>query len=440
MRPVTLLLMFAACGGSGDGAVLSFTAPDGPVAASRIELVLASADTEAMTETKQRTAPGMLAEELVVYYRQRSTVDALQDVTGVDGFEVRIEPDQTVVGDETFVPFALFYNAQDALIAVGTVNDENGVPTPVIIKPGTVASYDVAVVTLAPDAEAAGIAAGQGHAVRCESNAGSWASGAVWKPATGPQIRLLLPDVAADPDATDAMERANDLDCDDHSADGRDCDDLRSAYHVGQTETCDGLDTDCDGRPLELITGCAAPTAGTCSAPGVQVCADGPNDATAGMTSQCLQSAACGCALVGGSYPVSCNRCALNWVPTSGGVDPCDPGVGKLHFDQCVAPGCTVEVVGVDGPWEVKIGPGEIGPFSARITGITGGYYYLRAKYLDSAPFATNTASLGGAYIAITGSQGGRPALIPINLEAIDGPLTQCPVTPSGNIAMQCSP
>src|SRR6476620_10329404 len=90
MRPVSLVLVFAACGGTGDGAVLSFTAPDGPIAASRIELVLASADTEAMTEAKQRMRPGMLMEEPVVYYRQRSTVDAIQDVAGLDGFEVRI--------------------------------------------------------------------------------------------------------------------------------------------------------------------------------------------------------------------------------------------------------------------------------------------------------------------------------------------------------------
>jgi len=439
MRPVSLLLMFAACGGSGDGAVLSFTAPDGPIAASRIELVLASADMEAMTETKQRIRPGVLMEEPVVYYRQRSKVDAIQDVTGVDGFEVRIEPDQTVVADETFVPFALIYDAQDALIAVGTVNDENGLPTPVIIKPGTVALYDLAVVKLAPDADAAGIAAGEGHAVHCESSAGSWASGAVWKPAIGPQIRLLLPDVSANPDAIDAMERASDLDCDDHPAEGRDCDDLRSAYHAGQTETCDGFDTDCDGRPLELITGCQSTTNAVCGAMGVSVCSEGPASG-APMPSTCLPTAACGCAAIGGVTPPDCASCSLPWVTASGGIDPCDPGVGKLHFDQCVAPGCTLEVVGADGAWEIKIGPDEIGPFSARITGITGGYYYLRAKYLDSTPFPTAATSLGGAYIAVTGSQGGRATLMPINLERAENTVSQCPSTQSGNIIMQCSP
>ncbi len=433
MRPVSLVLMFAACGGGGDGAVLSFTAPEGLGEASRIELVLASADSAAVTTAKQRMRPGLLTEESVVYYRQRSTVDAISGVTTLDGFEVRIEPDQNIVDDETFVPFALIYDAQDALIGVGTVNDGNGIPTPVLVRPGTVASYDIIVVKLVPDTDEDGVAVGQGHAISCEGQQGAWPSGAVWRTQSGPQIRLLLPDVAADPDATDAMERALDLDCDDHAAADRDCDDLRTAYHRGQTETCDGRDTDCDGRPLELIEGCQSSNLGTCGAPNVQICAD----SAAGLASQCAAPVECACAP--GSASLACHRCALSWVPATGGASPCSPSVGKIHFDACPAPGCTVEVVGGEGQWEIKLGPAETGPFTSQLPGVAIGYVYVRATYLGSAPFSITATTIGSMYLAITSPVAGRPpSLIPINLELEDVMFAQCPTT--GTSFMRCTP
>ncbi len=434
--------MFAACGGTGDGAVLSFTAPDGPVAASRIEVVLASADSGSMIATRQRIRPGILMQEDVVYYRQRSRVDAIQDIVALDGFELRIEPDPTVVGDETFVPFALIYDKQDVLIGVGTVNADDGTPIPVLVRPGTVASYEMTVVQLAPDADRAGITAGQGHAVLCESQTGSWRSGAVWRPASGPQIRLLLPDVSADPDAMDAMERASDLDCDDHAVDKEDCDDLRAAYYPGQIETCDGDDTDCDNRRLELVEGCSPLNGENCSAPGVSLCAEGPLDNSSGLQGTCKPSAACGCAQTGGGIPQGCVACALKAVGanSSGNVAPCAPAVGKVHFDSCAAPGCGVDVVGADGPWELKIAAEESGPFSGRLTGITTGYFYLRATYLGTASFPPTSTTIGGAYTAITPVQG-PPVLLPINLEIQDLALSTCMASPTtGNHAMLCSP
>lgn len=441
MRPVSLVLVFAACGGGGgDGAVLSFTAPEVPGAASRIEIVLASADDEAKTATRQRIKPGVLSEEEVVYFRQRSTVDAIVGVAAVDGFEVRIEPDETVVEDETFIPFALIYGDADALIAVGTVNDENGAPTSVLVRQGLVARYELAVIKLAPDADAAGVGPGQGHAVACQTTGGSWPSGAVWKPKSGPQIRLLLPDLAEDPEATDAMLRASDLDCDEHPADGRDCDDLRSAYHGGQKETCDGDDTDCDGRRLELIEGCQVNSTATCSAPGVSLCTEGPNDPVSGDLGACRQSAACGCEFVGGTRPQGCAACALGWIGMDDAAAPCAPGVGKLHVGICPAPGCTVDVVGADGPWEIKIGPTEAGPFASQLTGLTTGDVYLRAKYFGTAPFPASSTTLGAAYIAVTPLVG-RPVLMPINLELDDAVVGQCAPSPtSGNNFMRCLP
>jgi len=436
MRSVPLVLMLAACSGSGDGAVLTFTATDAPMGASRIELVLASSSADSITATRQRQRPGMPHEEDVVYYRQRSSVDAITGISSLAGFEVRIEPDEALVPDETFIPFALIYDAADVLIAVGTVNDEAGEPSAVMIKPGVVAAYDVTVLALAPDVDAAGVGAGQGHAVVCDGEAGSWRSGAVWKRESGPQIRLLLPDLAADAASTDAMLRASDLDCDEHAAADRDCDDLRTAYHASQVEACDGQDTDCDGRRFELVEGCAAPTNLTCSATGVSLCSEAPDQAS--VASACQPTAACGCASAGGTPPPGCMVCDLGWVAAPNGATACAPAVGKLHFDQCPDPGCTLDVVGVDGPWEIKIAADEVGPFAPRLSGITNGSFHLRAKYLGTAPFPSNANSIGAAYVVAYGA-GLAPMFMPISLGLADV-TNQCSPGSSGNNVMRCQP
>jgi hypothetical protein len=260
----------------------------------------------------------------------------------------------------------------------------------------------------------------------------------VWKRADGPQIRLLLPDLAEDPGAADAMLRSTDLDCDAHAADSRDCDDLRIAYHDGQTETCDGQDTDCDGRRLELVEGCNATGDVTCSATGVSLCAEGPTDAPA-VAGVCLQTAECACSPNGGGTGQSCASCTLGWTTTSGGATLCAPAAGKLHFDPCAAPGCTIDVVDVTGPWEIRIAPEEAGPYSVRLTGIATDYFYLRAKYLGTTVPAIAT-SLGEAYIGVTDPLQIRPKLLPINLGRSETARTQCTPGTSGNNPMLCLP
>lgn len=440
MRPVVLVLALTACSGGGDGAVLTFDAPDGPSKASRIEIVLASADEASMTEARQRMRPGMPTEEDVIYYRQRSPVDAIVGISSLAGFEVRIEPDESFVPDETFIPFALIYDEQDALIGVGSVNDADGVPSAVIIKAGMVVSYNVTVTALAAglDNDAA-LTAGEGHAVDCENNEQSWRSGAVWKGASGPQIRLLLPDVGADPAATDAMQRTSDLDCDRYSADQRDCDDLRTAYHAGQTETCDGQDTDCDGKRMELLEGCMLTNNLNCSAMGVQLCSEPSGETMA--TGVCTPTAVCGCARPpgGGPIPPGCNSCSLLAIPGSSGLTPCAPSVGKLHIEECAAAGCTIEVVDIEGPWEIKIGPQIDGPFSGKLTGITTGYYYIRANYLGTATFPIGSPTIGAAYVGIQGLLSGRPVVMPVNLDFKDQVTSdQCAAT--GINYMTCYP
>lgn len=443
MRSLGLVVALAACG-TGDGAVLSFEAPDGPGAASRIEVVLASASSDSMTATQQRKRRGDLATEGVVYYRQRSSVDAILGVASVDGFELRIEPEALMVADEQMIPFALIYDSADVLIGVGTVNDDLGKPTFVTIKPGVVQSYDLSVLALAPDDDAAGIGPGEGHAVGCESDAGSWRSGAVWKRADGPQIRLLLPDLAEDVGATDAMLRSSDLDCDAHAAsdaedaeDADDCDDLRAAYHPGQTETCDGEDKDCDGRRLEVIEGCAVANSPTCGTTGIALCIEAPDQTP--VQSTCRASAACACTSTAGGTPSpGCAGCALGWTTATAGGTPCAPSIGKMHFEQCTtsAP-CTIDLVEVIGPWEIKIAAAAIGPYSNQVIGLTNDVY-IRATYLGTTVPVPSAPTLGAANLGVTGgTQQARAAIVPVNLNLELQPVTAC-APGTGSNSMRC--
>jgi len=48
--------------------------------------------------------------------------------------------------------------------------------------------------------------------------------------------------------------------------------------------------------------------------------------------------------------------------PAPNGAMACAPAVGKLHIEQCDTPGCTVDVVGIDGPWESRSRPRQTVP------------------------------------------------------------------------------
>jgi hypothetical protein len=432
MRLFLLLVAVTACSGSaGDGAVLTFVAPDlEATPGARIEIVLASADPATISTAEQRLGPTSLATEEVVYYRQRATGGVLTGVTTVDGFTVRIEPHEDLVPDTSFIPFALIYDDRDALIAIGTANGDSGEPAEVVIDSGVVADYAMTVQRVTPASDT-----GVGRVVICQGEQGAWTSGAAWNAANGSQLRLLLPDLSHDPAATDASEREADLDCDDHEALDEDCDDLRIAFYDGQTETCDGLDTDCDGHRLEVIEGCAlAP--GVCGGAGYSICGE---DGALGMASSaCRPDATCACAPGSGQ---ACTACVLDWRAASGAQAPCAPAIGKLFTEGCAQAGCTVDVVDVDGPWEIKLALTEAGPFTSTLTGVPTGPFYVRATYLGSAGIPTATPSIGTIYLSSW--NGTRLIATSVELQLKPGAVMQCPPTPSnpslGNSLMYCS-
>jgi hypothetical protein len=426
-------VVLAGCG-SDDGALLTFAAPGGPGSAARIQIVLASANTETIgTGIRQRMKPGALDEEDVVYYRQRANGGLVDTVESVDGFQMRIEPELEAAPDEQFIPFALIFDEQSALVGVGAVEDPDGNPMPVTIREDERIRYTMTVTPISEPAADMPLAAKQGELVGClDDRAEAWTSGVAWRPEAGPQLRLLLADVAADPGATDASDRVADLDCDDFDAATNDCDDLRDAFHPGQPETCDGLDTDCDGRRME-VQACALPT-DTCGGHGVSLCTDTGANAVA---TQCQPDPTCACLSGAGG---SCARCIIDTRPGTSGASraACVPAIGKLHVDQFCEDGCQVEVVDVDGGFDVTLAAAEMGPYGARVQ--STGFVYLRSKIGGSFPAPAMTyTSVGRVFLAITNAT--RTQLLDIDLEITDDLANECRAAALvDNFVMTCTP
>lgn len=422
-----------ACG-PDDGAILTFDAPGGPDGAARVQIVLASANAETIgTGIRQRMQPGTLSEEDVVYYRQRAHGGIVESVETLDGFQVRIEPELDAAPDEQFIPFALVYDAAGALIAVGAVEDPDGNPMPVAIRDNVRIEYTMTVTAVTTPGEREPLVANQGLVVGClDDRAEVWTSGVAWRPDTGPQLRLLLADLATAAEATDATTRDADLDCDDFDAADDDCDDLRDAYHPGQSETCDGLDTDCDGRQME-VQQCALPS--SCGGMGVSLCTDTGANAVA---TQCQPDPTCVCLDSQGN---DCARCIIDTRLGSVGATTraaCAPAIGKLHIDQYCQGACTVEVVDVEGA-EAMIAAAETGPFMARVQ--SQGVVYLRAKTGGGgfpAPSMTFT-SVGRVFFAITREN--TTQAFNVDLEITDEVRGECqPALLVDHYFMSCSP
>lgn len=426
------MVVLGACG-SDDGAILTFESPGGPRAAARIEIVLASANAETIgTGIRQRKQPGALGEEDVVYYRQRARGGIVDEVDTVDGFQIRIEPEIEAAPDEQFIPFALIYDDASELIAVGAVEDPDGNPMPVEIREDVRIEYTMKITPVAyPGADVA-LEANQGLVVGClDDHAEVWTSGVAWRPDTGPQLRLLLADLAVDPAATDATERSADLDCDAFDAADDDCDDLRSAYHPGQSETCDGLDTDCDGQRME-VQPCVLTS--SCGGMGVSLCTDQGANAIA---TQCQPDPTCACL---DSQGTSCARCIIDTrLGSVGGTRAaCAPAIGKLHLDQYCEGGCTVEIVDADGV-EAGLGVVEMGPFGIRAQ--STGIVYVRTK-AGSGGFTTPTmtfTSVGRVFLAVTNSI--RTQAFNVDIEITDDASDDCtPALLVDNFSMFCTP
>ncbi|MFN0245438.1 MAG: putative metal-binding motif-containing protein [Kofleriaceae bacterium] len=426
-----MVAVLGACG-PNDGAILTFEAPDGVDGAARIEIVLASANAEAIgTGIRQRMQPGALGEEDVVYYRQRAKGGIVDVVETLDGFQVRIEPEIDAAPDETFIPFALIYDDARELIAVGAVEDPDGNPMPVEIREDVRIEYTMTITPVTYPGATAPLETNQGLVVGClDDQAEVWSSGVAWRPDTGPQLRLLFADLAADPSATDASERVADLDCDAFDAADNDCDDLRDAFHPGQSETCDGLDTDCDGRRME-VQSCVLPN--SCGGMGVSLCTDMGANA---ISTMCQPDPTCACLDAGGN---TCTRCVLGTRLVAGGAPraSCAPAIGKLHIEQYCEGSCTVEVVDVEGA-EATISAVELGPFTANIT--STGVVYLRVKTAPMFPAPSMTfTSVGRVFLAVTHEN--RTMSLNIDLEITDDSGGDCePALLADNYSMFCTP
>ncbi|MBA3460834.1 MAG: putative metal-binding motif-containing protein [Deltaproteobacteria bacterium] len=438
-RLASVLALLAACDSAPDqGATLTFETPGGPMTATRIEVVLANAKTDTISDVdNQRREPGSGAEDAVRYYRQRAKGGAVDGMSSISGFKLRIEPDATTSTDEEFVPFVFVYNG-DALIGVGAVEDASGDPSAVQIAPKVMTGYTVTVTAVQTvDADAA-IDRGKARIVRCTNERSApWDSGIAWFPVADPvrpngrahQLRLLLPDVGADPAATDATMREADLDCDDHRAEANDCDDLRGAFHDGAAESCDGLDTNCDQARF-TPQGCTQ-SSGTCSVAGsgggIQICDDAE-----GTLGACTPSAACLCA---GGNP-GCSKCLVDFTGAAASRAPCTPSIGFVKLPMCEGTtGCRVEVLGATNGWRAYISTMNSGGFTTTLDGVHFGVF-LEAKLGNTLPFTQG--SIGEVYLRITASQG--PFLLPIQMEMSASTVGCTPASGGFGSKMTCLP
>ena len=441
------VLAFAACdSGPNEGAILTFETPDGAMTATKIEVVLASSAEAAISDVdNQRHEPGSGADDAVRYYRQRAVGGTIEGTTSVSGFTLRIEPDMTTTTDESFIPIVFAYDA-DKLIGVGVIEDDNGDPTHALITPGTVTSYTI---TMSPvqalDDDDAAVDRGTARVVTCAQRTdgtglGDWKSGVAWFPVADPerpngrahQLRLLLPDVAADPLATDATGRAADLDCDTHPADASDCDDLRRAFYSGAAETCDGLDTNCDSQRY-LAQSCT-PQNATCTVTpntptGVQLCDD-----NAGTLGGCSESAACLCAATGGSA-TGCVSCVVDFASgTTSAKTACSPSVGKILLPMCEGGGCTVEVAAATNGWRGYVSTLETTGFTTKLANIHNSVY-LEVKRSGSLP--ASSTSVGEVYLLVTNAQG--TVTVPVQM-LMNFQAAACRAIPMGSGSqMNCS-
>lgn len=440
MRCLSLILVVAACGdATEEGAIITVRAPSGPATADRLDLVLASSDASSISEiTGQRAQPGDVIEHVARYYRQRSTAGSVGEVGAVDGFIVRIEPNTAVSADEQFIPFVIAQESIDGelhVTGIGVVLDGNGEPAPISIEAGKLERYFVDMVPLAEAAPDAAIARGESLAIACrQGDVSLFRSGIAWQPNDAAQLRLLLPDTSVDPDETDASSRALDLDCDQHDVPDEDCDDLRNEYFVGNAETCDGFDTNCDGSRFELVP-CQLPP-GTCGpsvADGVGVCLDRDG----GDMGACTGDPQCLCA---NGNPGPCTKCILGFqgTPNEMRQRPCAPAVGELTLTGCQqSDPCTVEVIHQPSqPWVASVSITSDGPFLPKITGVVS-KVNLHVKLLGTQEVdGVAASSVGEVFLSVSNSSGRRN--IGVDLQLTSGGESNCTI---GAIeSMLCSP
>jgi len=424
MRSLIVLAALAACK-DGDGALLTVSATQGPLTATRIEIVLAS--TMIDTIDHQRVQPGQLTEQSVRYYKQRDTAGIVRDVGKLDGFQVRIEPTAARTPDTQFIPFVLAYQG-DTLAAIGMI-DNAGDPGTVVVEQGRLVEYSVILTPVTAANPDAAVGANQARAVACDT----WTSGIVWRRGSGTELRLLLPDVSADPLAYDATMRALDLDCDNHVASPQDCDDSRATFFRGKpNDVCDGLDTNCDGART-IVVDCPVGTTVCPSGVGDALCADTGNGMVVPGT--CSPDPACACAS-GNTLP--CTRCVMDWKHTSDVAkqDVCAPAASMLVVDCTPAQPCDrIAVIPSDPAWRAEIATDPTS-FTDELMDVHGPIF-VRVDHSGGAVPGGAGASVGAIYLAI--DRGGVPTKLGIDLELGANATDSCmAIGMSNDVAMQC--
>ncbi|MCX5748358.1 MAG: hypothetical protein NT062_38385 [Proteobacteria bacterium] len=389
-RSLTLAMLvtsLAGCGGDEQGAVI--TLHGDVVGVTRIEIVLASPD-QTLVAIPQRTTevmfPGSSPSEPVDYYKQQSTTKAI-DVTSLEGFQVRIEPD---LAGATYIPFVLVF-AGDTLAAIGRIGDA---PMPITIPSDRIERYDVVVDPMAL-VDATPIVAGHAKVASCAGSVAGYA----FRFATGNQRRLVI----AQGDAIDATQQPFDLDCDGNAADDLvvDCDDLTDAYRAEAPEACgSAFDFNCDSH-VQTRRACAfgGPNGQACT--GKEAC-DGSTPCVADNTDEI----ACACVLG------RCNVCVLEGVPSMvdpATLDPCLPATANLG-KLCTSPtGCKLTVSGPLG-WEVGFVVGGVASTQITITADTD--VILGATSVQALLTQTPGQIYGPIDVTIESGQSGMPVII----------------------------
>lgn len=371
------MLFVGACGRE-DGALLVVEAPDGATAA-RVEIILASADPDTIEDIDgQRRSPTDLASEPVRYYRQRAITGEVDGVGALDGFAVRLEANADIPEGD-LIPILIGFDDQDQITAIGAVMD-NEMPAPIEIADDQLLRFTVTMPAMAPAGDD-GIATNEVISVDCDGVR----SGIAWRPGAT-QVRLLLPVR----DATDASERALDLDCDGALATSDDCDDLRGEFHAGAAETCDGRDTDCDFHGQELVTCNVATPCGAST--GVGVCNDRPDG---GGSVACAPEPECAC------DSGTCAQCVIDFQDIAAAtVKPCTPALASHVFLAACEGGCTVEVLERAGdPFRIKIALPDTDVFTDKLLGVVD-KIDIRAQAADTLT-ATGNDLVGGIFLAI---------------------------------------
>ncbi len=413
------VLVVAACGGTEQGALLVLDAPEGATA-ERIEIILASADPAAIEDVQnQRVQPADLDQEPVRYYRQRAITGELDNVGTLDGFTVRLEPNLDVPEGE-LIPILFAFDAQDQITAIGAVID-NGMPQPVEIVDDQLLRFEVAMTVVAQTDGLDGIGDNEAVVVDCDE----FRSGVAWRFGVT-QVRLLLPDLAQDPEATDASERKSDMDCDAHKAISDDCDDLRSEFHGGAVEACDGLDYDCDFRAQELVP-CTGLTTACGDTTGVGICQDRPGASSTPVA--CTAEPECACALG------QCAACVLSFEGGDGTpASTCTPARAHGIVLETCGGNCAVEVlVRPNDPFRVRISLPDADNFTDKLTNVAS-KIDIEVEAFNALAGADTGDIVGGIFLSIT-SAGGEASQLSFAIKL--GQATTCGPSPDTMVCSQ---